>query len=54
MKKKDAVMETVIITELDEDAIEPWIQSKTDYGWTVDRGPGKSYVRWGNKGIRRV
>ena len=40
-------METLLIAELDEDATEPWVQSKSDYGWTVDRGPGKSYVRWG-------
>lgn len=42
-------METLVIAELDEYAIEPWVQSETDYGWTVDRGPGKSYVRWGAK-----
>ena len=40
-------METMLIAELDEDATEPWVQSKSDYGWSVDRGPGKSYVRWG-------
>ena len=40
-------METLLIAELDKDAIEPWIESKTDYGWMVDRGPGQSYVRWG-------
>ena len=40
-------METLLIAELEEDAAWPWVQSKSDYGWTVDRGPGKSYVRWG-------
>ena len=40
-------METLLIAEFDKDAIEPWIESKTDYGWMVDRGSGQSYVRWG-------
>lgn len=37
----------MLIAEFDEYATEPWVESKTNYGWVVDRGPGKSYVRWG-------
>ena len=41
------MVETLLIAELDKGAIEPWIESKTDYGWMVNRGAGQSYVRWG-------
>lgn len=41
------VMETVVVAELDTGAVDPWISSTEDYGWTVDQGAGRSYVRWG-------
>lgn len=39
----------MVVAELDTGATDPWISSAEDYGWTVDQGLGRSYVRWGEQ-----